>query len=233
MPAAMHLSMHFMRTPLEQLACADGPEELDQRGDESRPPGLMAGTEPRAVVAVEVLVEEQMVAPVRVGLELLGTAEHRTAAPFVPEKDARQPCGNLPGDFEEIHHDAGPGGALDREAVAVVRVELQERADQQRVHRHPDWSAPVRISAKHRRVRLRWQIAHPVLLSAGAEYVRVVEVHTRERPDAEGAEEFVLVEHPREDAAQPLAADEREDTASAVPEVSLTGRMDAVEQLRL
>ena len=42
---------------------------LQQLGDQAGPAGLMAGAEPGAVVAVEVFVEQDQVAPVRIGLE--------------------------------------------------------------------------------------------------------------------------------------------------------------------
>src|SRR5262249_4045795 len=46
----------------------------DQCGHGSRPSRLMAGADAGTVVAVEVLVEQDQVAPVGVGLELGGTA---------------------------------------------------------------------------------------------------------------------------------------------------------------
>jgi len=42
----------------------DPAEELDQPGDEAGPAGLVAGADPGAVVAVEVLVEQDVVSPV-------------------------------------------------------------------------------------------------------------------------------------------------------------------------
>ena len=48
-------------------------------GDEAGPPGLVAGAEAGAVVAVEVLVEQDQVAPVRIVLEL-GACRRRPAA---------------------------------------------------------------------------------------------------------------------------------------------------------
>src|SRR5207237_9117420 len=64
---------------------------LDQFRDESRPSRLVAGTDPGAVVAVEVLVEEQVIPELRVGLELFGAAEDRTTAAFVPQEDPSEP----------------------------------------------------------------------------------------------------------------------------------------------
>src|SRR6185295_12295216 len=51
-------------TELEQLVGRAGREHVHETGDDSRPAGLVAGSEPRAVVAVEVLVEEDEIAPV-------------------------------------------------------------------------------------------------------------------------------------------------------------------------
>ena len=60
-----------MRNPrFEESLRIDHPIELDDPRDHSGPPGLVARAEARAVVAVEVLVEEEVVAPVRVFLEL-------------------------------------------------------------------------------------------------------------------------------------------------------------------
>src|SRR4029453_1114000 len=49
---------------------AEPPEDVHERRHETGPSRLVAGPEARPVVAVEVLVEEDQVAPVRVLLEL-------------------------------------------------------------------------------------------------------------------------------------------------------------------
>src|SRR5213079_2918705 len=58
------------RVALQHIARGDGPEHLQQCGDEAGPSGLVAGAEAGAVVAVEVLVKEDEVPPVRIVLEL-------------------------------------------------------------------------------------------------------------------------------------------------------------------
>ena len=65
----------------------------DQVGDEPRPAGLVGGAEPGAVVAVEVLVEEDVVLPGRVGLEPLDPAEARPPAVLADEEERDQPVG--------------------------------------------------------------------------------------------------------------------------------------------
>ena len=52
-------------------------EQLDQFCDYAGPSGLVAGSQARAVIAVEVLVEQYVVFPQRIGLEFLRASEHR------------------------------------------------------------------------------------------------------------------------------------------------------------
>src|SRR5262249_19880255 len=141
-------------------------EELDQRRYHSRPSRLVARAQSRPVIPVEVLVEEDVVAPVGVGLKLLGTAVYGPAAALVAQEDAGESVRDVLGDLEEIHHLAGTGRAFDLERVTVVQVEVQERSDEQGVDRHPDRSAPVGVAAEHAGVGLGREVAYPVLLAA-------------------------------------------------------------------
>ena len=67
-------------------------------------PRLVARAQPGPVVAVEVLVEEQMVPPVSIGLELLRTSIHGTPTPIVSQEDPGQPLDDLAGHLEQRHH---------------------------------------------------------------------------------------------------------------------------------
>src|SRR5262245_44459731 len=58
-------------------------KEVHQSRDDAGPPGLMTGAEAGAVVAVEVLVEEDEIPPVRIVLELLRAAVDGATAIFV------------------------------------------------------------------------------------------------------------------------------------------------------
>src|SRR5262245_15954386 len=89
-------------------------EPLDQIGDETGPSGLVARADTGAGVAVEVLVEEDQIAPVRVGLERGGFAVHRPGALLVAEEDANEAPRDLLGHLEERHADTGSGRTLDR-----------------------------------------------------------------------------------------------------------------------
>src|SRR5436853_599740 len=70
---------------------------LEQLGDEARPARLVTGADAGAVVAVEVLVEEDQVAPVRVSGEALDVAVDRAPAPLVAQEDPRQSARQLRG----------------------------------------------------------------------------------------------------------------------------------------
>jgi hypothetical protein len=72
----------------------------DQHGHESGPASLMAGAQSGAVIAVEVLVEKEVIAPVRIGLENLRTAVHRTLTMLVAPEDACKPRGEVLGHLE-------------------------------------------------------------------------------------------------------------------------------------
>jgi hypothetical protein len=55
-----------------------GPVELDDFCHEPGPAGLVARAESRSVVPVKVFIEQDVVAPVRIGLELFGASINRT-----------------------------------------------------------------------------------------------------------------------------------------------------------
>ena len=92
----------------------------------SRSTGLVAGPDARAIVAMEVFVEQDVVPPMRIGLKFLGAAVNRPPADSSRRKDACQPVRNFLGHLEEVHQFARAGRALDLEVVAVVEIELQQ-----------------------------------------------------------------------------------------------------------
>src|SRR5919201_2172477 len=74
---------------------------LQQLRHQSRPPRLVIGADAGSVVPVEVLVEEQVVAEVRVALHLLRLAEGRTVAIRILEEDRGEPSRDLCRDLRE------------------------------------------------------------------------------------------------------------------------------------
>src|SRR5215470_15703084 len=73
-PRFSALSKHVPNPTFEEFLGRDGSEQLHDPGDDSGPPRLVACPQPGPVVTVEVLVEQKVVPPLRVGLELLGAS---------------------------------------------------------------------------------------------------------------------------------------------------------------
>jgi hypothetical protein len=87
---------------------------LDEFGDQAGPANLVAGADARAGLAVEILMERRVVAPVRVVLE--GGAEHRPPATCVGGEDRDQPVRKLVGDRIQCQVVARAGRTFDRES---------------------------------------------------------------------------------------------------------------------
>src|SRR5215469_90587 len=81
-------------------------EGLDQPGNQASPPGLVRRAEPGPVVAVEVLVEQQEVAPVRIVLEQRLAAVYRPASVAAAHEGGDETAGQLLGNVEQRHHRA-------------------------------------------------------------------------------------------------------------------------------
>ncbi len=109
-------------------------------------------------------VEEEVVAPVRIGLEFLGLAIHWPVPRLVVEENAGQSISDLAADLEEVHQVPRAGRTFDFERIAVIQIILQQGAHQQRVHRHPDRTTPIGVAAEHAGIRLRRKISHSVFL---------------------------------------------------------------------
>src|SRR5215469_12663935 len=68
-------------------------EKIDSSRNDACPSGLMACAETRTVVTMEILVEENVVLPVRIFLKLLRSAVHRALPACIAQKDARESSG--------------------------------------------------------------------------------------------------------------------------------------------
>src|SRR5262249_27863455 len=99
---------------------------VDEISDEARPSRLMTGAAAGAVLAVKVLVKQQMVAPVRIALEFLRRAVDPTAAVRRAREESDQPIGNLLRHVARRERMVRPGGR-DGELRLQSRVEFHER----------------------------------------------------------------------------------------------------------
>src|SRR5262245_43206875 len=114
---------------------------MHKRGNGPGPARLVAGTKASPVVAVEVLVEQETVAPVWVLLKLPGAPMDRPLAIRGLQKDAGQPARELLGHLIQGQLPSGACGTFDSEIITIVTVILHQGPDDQNVHGHPDWSA--------------------------------------------------------------------------------------------
>ena len=80
-----HLVSGRPLTELEHLLGIRCSKQVQAAGDQAGPARLVAGAQPGAIVAVEVFMKKDEVAPVRVLLKLPDTAVDRTPAVLVPQ----------------------------------------------------------------------------------------------------------------------------------------------------
>ena len=205
--SALALSAAVCR-PGSGLDHVDHAAPADEVGHEARPAGLVRGADAGAGVAVEVLVEQQQVVPIRVGLELLDRPEDRPPAVLVGQPDRDEPSARCPPKRRAAGRLARSGRVVDREVVAHERVPVPERHDDEVVRRHPDRSAPVRVAAEQARRRFAGLVVDLRGQPAELELERGVAVALRQRAQAVRRQEPVLGQHLGQQAPE---ADRRDD----------------------
>src|SRR5215469_6122659 len=108
-----------MRLPAQVTQdIADGPDRAVAAQDHVRyqagPTGLVEGAERRAVVAVEVFAEDQVVPPGGVGLHPLSATEAGPSSVLTPGEQRDQPVLQVCGDPVEAEPTARAGRVFDR-----------------------------------------------------------------------------------------------------------------------
>src|SRR5262249_23489792 len=103
---------------------------VDVPGRQTRPARLVTGADARAIVAVEILVEQDQITPVRIGLEFFHRSINRPATFRIAQKDIAQAPRDLIGNLPQGELLTGTLRTLNFELVAIVRVESSQRLDQ-------------------------------------------------------------------------------------------------------
>src|SRR4029077_5852919 len=85
----------------KEVGCVHSTEDLDHLRNQPGPAGLVTGAKTRSIVAVKVLIEQNVIVPMRIGLELLRPSIHGTAT-RISQKDPSQPIGDLLGYLEQV-----------------------------------------------------------------------------------------------------------------------------------
>src|ERR1700752_3092912 len=117
----------------------------------------------------------------RIRLELVQVAKYRPAALFVTKKNVCHPARQLPRHVPQRLHVSRSSRELDFEIVTEIVVELLQGFDQEKIHREPDGTAPVRVAAEYSAHRLSRFIVHSVLGSVDVKYVRMFAMEPGQR----------------------------------------------------
>src|SRR6266446_5202561 len=102
-------------------------------------------------------------------------------------------------------------------------MEFLKGLDEQVIHRHPDWPAPVGVAAEQAGHGFRRPITDFHRVAVGVETIRLALVNFRQRTHTIVAEEFRLVEHPAEEAFHAMTAQKREQMPFALTTILPTG----------
>src|SRR6516164_1702048 len=102
---------------------------LEQKGDQGGPSGLMRGAHAASGIAVEVLVEQYVVAEVGVRLLDAIVTEHRPATVRAAQEEAGQAARQLFADLAEAQIPAAADWAFHFEVLAIIAVKLVNRLD--------------------------------------------------------------------------------------------------------
>src|SRR5262245_17727827 len=103
---------------------------------------------------MEVLIKQDQVAPVRIGLEFFAVSVHWTATGGISEKQLDEPVGEVGRHLPEIGRVAGPRRKGKLEIVTQEIMMLLQRLDDEVVQGKPHRAAPIRIPAEYSGRRL-------------------------------------------------------------------------------
>src|ERR1700730_5799826 len=183
----MRLSGVQGRPRSRALVCARGTSSLgfllranllDKVGDQSGPAGLVGCAAAAAVVAVEILVEQNVVLEMGIDLKLFVGAKNRAPSVRTPQKNPEDPTTQLVGNFIETHHGPGSGRAFERKPIPIKLIEAAEILDQQIIDRHPNRPPPIRVTAEQRTVRFSRLVSDAIMHPVAFEVIGLIEVGT-------------------------------------------------------
>jgi hypothetical protein len=87
---------------IQEFFSLKAPRYLDQLRDHTSPSGLEASAKARTVIRVEVLMEKDLILPLRIGLKFLHTPVNWPTTGFVSQEDARQAIGDFASYLEQV-----------------------------------------------------------------------------------------------------------------------------------
>lgn len=96
-------------------------------GDQASPAGLMAGATAAAGVAMEIFVEWNQIAPMRIFVKKFIGAEERAIAILIPQENVSQSVGQFVSDFANGLQLARARWTFNLKCVAIIAMILAER----------------------------------------------------------------------------------------------------------
>src|SRR5277367_2521177 len=193
----------------------------------------MTGAKSCSVVAVKIFVEKHVVTPVRIFLKLLASSVDGAAARRIAEEYAFQSSCNFLGHFEQRHAVTRARRAFHLEIITIELVEIDQSANKQDIHRHPNWTAPVGVSAEHSAIGLRRLILNLVFFASDSENKWMIEMNARDGTNPIGAEELVFIQHVGEDLFNFRLVTYRQQPTSLITDERLVSRSDVFYQFRV
>src|ERR1041385_8833461 len=91
---------------LEQGGSIHRSKQMNESGNQPCPSGLVARSQSGSVVAMEVFVEQQIIAPIRIGLEFFRAPIHRQAPVLIAEENTGQAITDFMAHLKQIHQSA-------------------------------------------------------------------------------------------------------------------------------
>src|SRR5579863_8967975 len=155
---------------------------------------------------MKVLVEQNVIAEVRVVGELRMVFEHWPTAICLLQEKARQTTAQFRGHLVKGEEFSGPSRTFDLELISVVIVKTLQGLDDEIVNWQPDGPTPVRVAAEQCTARLSRPVPYFVVRAAGFEAERFLLVNLRQSAHAVFGQEALFVEHPAEQRRHPVTA---------------------------
>src|SRR5258708_6573235 len=129
-------------------SCSASALLLNQHCHEASPARLMACAKSCAAITVKVFMEQKVVTPVEITLQLVVFRIVRAVSRLAPQEKADEALREFIGTLLQGQILARSRRALDLKIVAVVMIELLQSLDQQVVDGKPDGAAPVGVAAE-------------------------------------------------------------------------------------
>ena len=150
------------------------PSQVFNKSDrEGGPTGLVTRAKSLAGIAMEILVEQDQVAPVGIIPPTRILAMAGTPLVCIPQENRSHSARQFLRHLAQCHAPAGARRALHLQVVAVKMMIPFQRLNEQIVDGNPHRAAPVRVAPEQPGIRFSRYVIHPILHAARAEFVRM------------------------------------------------------------